>query len=105
MAYREVTMIEVKEVLRLWFAGTATKRIAAMLGLDPKTVRRYLRIAREAGVVPEAEGGGQPAVRLACLAVARRGRWPAEGERRPAAFVSLPPLRLRCSACQRRLTS
>ena len=45
MAYREVTMIEVKEVLRLWFAGTATKRIAAMLGLDPKTVRRYLSVA------------------------------------------------------------
>jgi hypothetical protein len=56
MAYREVTMIEVKEVLRLWFAGTATKRIAAILGLDPKTVRRYLRIAREAGVEPQAEG-------------------------------------------------
>jgi len=52
MAYREVTMIEVKEVLRLWFAGTATKRIAAMLGLDPKTVRRYLGVAREAGVLP-----------------------------------------------------
>jgi transposase len=52
MAYREVTMIEVKEVLRLWFAGTATKRIAAILGLDPKTVRRYVKVAGEAGVRP-----------------------------------------------------
>jgi hypothetical protein len=56
MAYREVTMIEVKEALRLWFAGTATRRFAAMLGLDPKTVRRYLGMAREAGVVPGPEG-------------------------------------------------
>ena len=52
MSYREVTMIEVKEVLRLWVAGTAKKRIAAMLGLDPKTVRRYLKVATEAGVTP-----------------------------------------------------
>ena len=69
MAYREVTMIEVKEVLRLWFAGTATKRIAAMLGLDPKTVRRYLRIAREAGVVPEAEGVTDAQVTTVLLAL------------------------------------
>ena len=36
--YREVTMVEVKEVLRLWRAGLPTKRLAAQLGLDPKTV-------------------------------------------------------------------
>src|SRR5581483_8464681 len=29
MAYREVTMLEVKEVLRLWLSGVARKRIAA----------------------------------------------------------------------------
>ena len=52
MAYREVTMIEVKEVLRLWWAGTPKKRIAAMLGLDPKTVRHYLKKAGEAGRRP-----------------------------------------------------
>ena len=40
--YREVTMVEVKEVLRLWRAGLPRKRLAAQLGLDIKTVRRYL---------------------------------------------------------------
>ena len=35
--YREVTMVEVKEVLRLWREGVPTKRLAAQLGLDPKT--------------------------------------------------------------------
>jgi transposase len=48
--YREVTMIEVKEVLRLRGEGLPKKRIAAQLGLDPKTVRRYLRVAATAGV-------------------------------------------------------
>jgi len=48
--YREVTMIEIREVLRLRGAGLPKKRIAARLGLDPKTVRRYLQVATTAGV-------------------------------------------------------
>jgi transposase len=48
--YREVTMFEIKEVLRLRGEGLPKKRIAAQLGLDPKTVRRYLRAAAGAGV-------------------------------------------------------
>ena len=51
--YREVTMVEVKEVLRLWRAGLPRKRLAAQLGLDPKTVRRYLAAATAAGVRAE----------------------------------------------------
>ena len=48
--YREVTMIEIREVLRLRGEGLPKKRIAAHLGLDPKTVRRYLETAATAGV-------------------------------------------------------
>ncbi len=43
--YREVRMTEVKEVLRLWLARRGKKRIAAQLGIDVKTVRRYARAA------------------------------------------------------------
>jgi hypothetical protein len=50
MGYREVTMIEVKEVLRLWRESTPKKRIAAMLGLDPKTVRHYVKVAADVGL-------------------------------------------------------
>jgi len=50
MAYREVTILEIKEVLRLWQAGVAKKRIAAQLGVDPKTVRRYLQLAVGLGI-------------------------------------------------------
>ncbi|MEO8564692.1 MAG: IS21 family transposase [bacterium] len=52
MSYREVTMLEIKEVLRQWCAGAAKKRIAAQLGLDIKTVRRYLRAAQKCGAWP-----------------------------------------------------
>src|SRR5437762_9372732 len=48
--YREVTMIELKEVLRLRGEGLPKKRLAAQLGLDPKTVRRYLSVAASVGV-------------------------------------------------------
>jgi hypothetical protein len=50
MAFREVTVIEVKEVLRQWLAGAGKKRIAARVGLDPKTVRRYVRAAEACGL-------------------------------------------------------
>ena len=48
--YREVTMIEITEVLRLWRDGVPKKRIAARLGLGPKTVRRYITTAETTGL-------------------------------------------------------
>ena len=48
--YREVRMTEAKEVLRLWLARTGKKRIAAQVGIDVKTVRRYARAALEQGL-------------------------------------------------------
>jgi transposase len=53
MAYREVTRVETKEVLRQWLAGVANKRIAARLGLDVKTVRRYVQAAQALGLTRE----------------------------------------------------
>jgi transposase len=53
MAFREVTMLEVKEVLRLWLGGAPKKRISAQLGLNVKTVRRYIGAARAEGLARE----------------------------------------------------
>jgi hypothetical protein len=50
VAFREVTMEEIREVLRLWGQGLAKKRIARQLALDPKTVRRYLTASQAAGL-------------------------------------------------------
>jgi transposase len=55
MAYREVTMIEITEVLRQWVAGGRRKQIARRLGLDLKTVRRYVRTAERCGLRPTAD--------------------------------------------------
>ena len=74
MSYREVTMLEIKEVLRRWCDGAAKKRIAAQLGLDIKTVRRYLRAARACGFAP---GGATPLDedRVAAVVAALQPDW------------------------------
>jgi hypothetical protein len=53
MAFREVTVIETKGVLRLRRSGVAKKRIAAQLGVDVKTVRGYLKAAEKLGLVSD----------------------------------------------------
>jgi transposase len=45
MAYRELTMIDVREVLRRWQAGQSGRQIARETGFDRKTVRRYVEAA------------------------------------------------------------
>jgi transposase len=49
MSYRELSMIEVKEVLRRREAGQGLREIARETGLDRKTVRRYVQAAGDAG--------------------------------------------------------
>jgi len=61
MAFREVTLLELKEVLRLARAGVAKKRIAAQLGIDVKTVRGYLKALERSGLCPDAELDAQAA--------------------------------------------
>jgi len=54
MAYREVPVFEVREVLRLWLAGEGLRAIERLVGLDRKTVRRYVAAAEELGLDREA---------------------------------------------------
>lgn len=49
MAFREVRVFEVREVLRLWLRGDGLRPISGLAGIDRKTVRRYFEIAEELG--------------------------------------------------------
>jgi transposase len=55
MAFREVLVVEVREVLRAWLGGVGLRTVAGRAGVDRKTVRRYVAAAEAAGVV--CEGG------------------------------------------------
>jgi transposase len=74
--FREVTMIELKEVLRLWGKGLPKKRVAAQLGLDPKTVRRYLKAATAAGLHADGDPISDEQVRDVLLALHPAGGRP-----------------------------
>lgn len=56
MAYREVAVAEVREVLRLWAAGYGLRGIARLVGLDRKSVRRVIAAAEAAGVCRDGAG-------------------------------------------------
>lgn len=49
MAYRELKMIDVKEVLRRWAAGQSNRQIAKQAGVHRDTVARYAEVAVELG--------------------------------------------------------
>jgi transposase len=53
MAFREVPVFEIKEVLRLWLGGEGLRSIARLTAVDRKTVRRYVEAAEVAGVDPD----------------------------------------------------
>ena len=50
MAFREVDVIEVREVLRAWLAGQGLRRVAQRAGVDRKTARRYVQAAEGFGL-------------------------------------------------------
>lgn len=47
MAFREVSMVIIREILRRWLRGDGLRPIAEQLGVDRKTVRRYVETAED----------------------------------------------------------
>jgi hypothetical protein len=58
MAFREVRVFQVREVLRLWVRGEGVRSTERLAGVDRKTVRRYVAAAVELGLVRDG-GEGQ----------------------------------------------
>ena len=50
MAFREVAVTEIREVLRAWQAGAGLRRLAAQARWTVRTPRRYVAAAVEAGL-------------------------------------------------------
>ena len=55
MAFREVRVFEVREVLRLWLAGEGFRSVERLSQVDRKTVRRYVDAAEALGL--DRDGG------------------------------------------------
>jgi transposase len=50
MAFREVRVFEIREVLRVWLRGEGVRAVERLAGVDRKTVRRYLAAAEGLGL-------------------------------------------------------
>ena len=50
MGFREVSVNEIREVLRGWLDGVGLRVVAERAGVDRKTARRYVLAAQEAGL-------------------------------------------------------
>ena len=55
MSYRELTMIDVKELLRRWAARHSSRKIARETGTDRGTVARYVAVAEQLGLTRDCE--------------------------------------------------
>lgn len=79
MPFREVTMVEIKETIRLWLGGVPKARIAEQLGLDRKTVRRYIGAAARRSIGDEAALTDERMVELAAELRVAGGRTHGDG--------------------------
>lgn len=52
MAFREVSVVGIREILRLWLMGNGVRPVARLTQVDRKTVRRYVDAAQAAGLSP-----------------------------------------------------
>jgi transposase len=52
MARRSFTVVDVTEILIHWYAGRSLSEVSDSLGVDRKTIRKYLAPAVAAGMVP-----------------------------------------------------
>jgi hypothetical protein len=56
MGFREVGVVEIREVLRLWLRGRSAREIERLARVDRRTVRSYVEAAQIAGL---ARDGGE----------------------------------------------
>ena len=71
MAYREVSRVEIAEVVRRWQSGMSQRQIATGTGLSRATVRRHIDAAVEAGLARDGPAPSEEQLtRLAGLSVA-----------------------------------
>jgi len=69
VAYREMSRMEIVEVVRRWQAGQSRRAIAAGIGLSRTTVDKYVAAAAQLGLVV----GGSPATETQVVALVRLG--------------------------------
>jgi hypothetical protein len=90
MAFREVAMFEVKEVIRLCGEGVLKKAIARVVVVDPKTVRHDVAAAERLGLAGLLDDDGLARLLAACPGGPESGQPGMLFEHRPGVAAQLP---------------
>ena len=86
MAYKEVSRVDVTEVIRRWQMGNSQRQTASGTGLSRDTVRKYLAAAKELGVSQEGQAPSEEQLsKLAAL------RWTGSQKKATPAEEKLEP--------------
>ena len=80
MAYREVRMMDIDQVIRRWLAGEKIRAIARSTGSDRNTVRRIVRLDGEVGIAPGTPWPDEDKLRALRERMGRPGAAGAAGE-------------------------
>jgi hypothetical protein len=88
MSYREVSVIEIVEMLRLWLQGLGLREVARLSGTDRKTVRRYVDRAKACGLDRDG-GAGQLTDELVAAVIA--GARPSRPTGKSQPWEIMPP--------------
>ncbi len=81
MGFRELTMVDVRELLRRRQAGESARRAARECGADRKTVKRYYEAAESCGVGPATVLSDEVVAEVARLVQARPAAPPSDAWR------------------------
>jgi hypothetical protein len=72
MAFREISVVQIREAIRRWLRGEGERRIARAIGVDRKTARRYIAAAISVGLERTGGDGQLTDELLGCLVEAVR---------------------------------
>ena len=92
MAYREVRMMDIDQVMRRWLAGDRIRAVARSTGIDRKTVRRLIRLGQQAGLRPGDEWPDEARLEQIQQRVGRPGAAGEQGPMKQALVARQPQI-------------
>ena len=94
MAYREVRMMDIDQVMKRWLAGESIRAVARSTGMDRNTVRRLIRMGKQAGLKPGDVGPDEAKLRKIREQLGRPGAVREQGPIEQALLVRLAQIQL-----------
>lgn len=67
MAYREISVLQIREILRRWMAGESMHSIRRNTGVDRRTIRRYIDAAEMEGLAQKGDAAALSDVLVAAV--------------------------------------